>query len=337
MKKILAMIMAMAMAVGMTATVLAEGDEVAVTYKLNDTAVTESTLLTPGETYEIDVDVTGVDVDLDDTHQFRVSYTKGASSVESMKFEQDSDGSLTLVVKTKTTWPTTQTSVEAKIDLRTKTGNKLVKSTTISYKVGYAKLTLPADLEKGDFVEVDPAAPVVTKDVFEKLAKLNDYKAVTLNYGDWKFEVKVNDMKDANLVSNSNPVKEILTKFEDQEFKFVTFPAGPKFNSKGTVTVDMSVEEDDFAGKYFVYRYLDGKLTLITSTYNAGNAELSFSTDTLGRFVITNKQITDTTIVTGGTGSTKNPNTGANDMVAVATALAVVSLLAGVVVLKKSK
>ncbi len=332
------MLMVVAMAFTMTATALAEGDEVAVTYTLNENEVTASTLLTPGETYKIDVDVTGVDVDLDDTHQFRISYTKGAAAIESMKFEQANDGSLTLVVKTKAGWPTTQTGVEAKLDLRTKSGNKLVKSTGLSYKVGYAKLALPEDLEKGDFVEVDPAAPVITKDVFEKLAKLNDYKAVTFQHEDWRFEVKVTDMKDTNMVSNVTPIKEILTKFEDQEFKFVTFPAGPKFNAKGTVTIDMSAEEDEFAGKYFVYRYLNGKLSLITSTYDAGNAELSFSTDTLGRFVITNKQITDTTIVESTGGTEKNPNTGTNDVINLAATLAVVSLLAaGAVALKKSK
>lgn len=338
MKKILAMLMAVAMAVGMTATAFA-ADDVTVTYKLDDTTVTESTLLTPGETYEIDVNVTGVDVDLENTHQFRISYTKGASAVDSMKFEQANDGSLTLVVTTKAGWPTAQTSVDAKIDLRTKSGNKLVKSTEISYKVGYAKFAMPTGLEKGDYVDVDPATPVITKDVFEKLAKLNDYKAVTFANADWRFEVKVTDQADTNMVSNANPVKDILTKYENQEFKFVTFPAGPKFGAKGTVTIDMSAEEDDFAGKYFVYRYLDGKLYSITSTYDAGNAELSFSTDTLGRFVITNKQITDTTVVAGSdTGTSKNPNTGSNDMVSVAATLAVVSLLAaGVVVLKKSK
>ena len=75
--------------------------------------------------------------------------------------------------------------------------------------------------------------------------------------------------------------------------------------------LDVSAYADDFNDQFFVYRYLNGKLTEIPAQYHNAEELLTFTTDTLGRFIITDKEIADTVVFTpasqagsvGGAGS----------------------------------
>ena len=180
---------------------------------------------------------------------------------------------------------------------------------------------------------------------------MSEGKEVTFANDDWEYSVRVNGMKDTNMVSNSDEIDEITEKYENNDFKFVSFPAGPEFRSTGTLSIDVSSEMDSYEGKFFVYRYLSGKLIKMDTTLNVDEEVLSLKTKQLGRFVITNKAITGTTVVenngstsNGGNanedssnnGTETNPDTGAENFVGIALAMALVSA-AGIAVARKRK
>lgn len=344
MKKLTALLMALVMTVGMAVTAFAAYDGIDIDANKNAIAL-EGALLTPGETYEFPVKVSKDTVvgDLDSEAlknvKTEVRVTAGGSTIDSAKIVEVETGKYALVVKVKAGWPTAQTNSKIKVRLLDKTTAKELSAKEYSFKTGYAKMDDATinGLTAGETIMVDPAKPVITKDQLATIAKLNNYKAVTFSYGDWSYTVNVTDLGDVNLLSNNSAIKEIMSKYPSQEFKFVAFPAGTNFGVNGKVEIDVSSEHDDFNGKFFTYIYANGKLTKVDAKLDSDSSTLSFSTKQLARYVITNVEIKDAVVVPGSNnGGSKNPNTGANDFVGAAAALAVISLAAaGAVVLRK--
>ncbi len=149
-----------------------------------------------------------------------------------------------------------------------------------------------------------------------------------VNDPNFYFECKVNGQGKLFLALNNDVNKAIVQKYEDADLDFYNFPARPSFDYTGTARVFY-----DEANK-FVYEVVstDGGigLKLINTTYDADEESYSWKTKTLGSYVVSDKELD---VVADGVA---NPNTGANDFVNVAVALAIVSLAAaGAVVLKK--
>ena len=153
-------------------------------------------------------------------------------------------------------------------------------------------------------------------------------------------EVRVYDGDRFYLFNNMDADNDTLKKYADTgaELTFLNFPGTPTFNS--TAKVYFYKEE----GTY-IYALKDGQLSPITSA-NAGAAGQSagnvkwddevggyvLNTRTLGSYVFSDKKLNVATTSTG----TNNPDTGANDVVGIATALAAVALVsAAAVSLKK--
>ena len=161
-------------------------------------------------------------------------------------------------------------------------------------------------LDTGDDVTVNNNTPVFTTEQLERIARVNNYRKVVFENDSWSYTTNVTDMKAINMIHNSNGIKEILTKYENNSFEFLTFPAGPVFKANGTMEIDVSDFAEDYNEKFFVYRYLDNKLTLINSSYDSEDEVLSFTTNTLGRFVITDKAISDAVVVNQNNNSSSN-------------------------------
>lgn len=284
-------------------------------------------LLKSGETYRFPVlvSVDGAEpVELTDeildNYSFRISNTGKGESLTSLKLSKK-QGAYYIVAEVKAGWPAEQTEEEYSFKLVKKSGNDTVATLKVEFLTGYAYASdeAIAALEKEDYIEVDNDAPVYTAEQLEKIEKINLYKKVTFSGDNWTYTVNATDMDNVNMLYYHNTVKEILTKYEDNSFDFLTFPAGPKFSLNGTVEVDVSNYADNYNETFFVYRYLGGKLTLVPSTYDSDEQILSFNTNTLGRFVITDKQIKDAVVVagasagtsTGSSGTPVNPSTGA--------------------------
>lgn len=315
-------------------------------------------LLTPGEEYRFPVTVsieggeqTPLTQEILEDYSFRLTNTGKGSSLETMNLSRV-NGAHYIVAKVKAGWPAASTEEEYAMKLVKKSDGKTAAELTVAFETGYATMSddAIAALGKEDAIVVNNDTPVFTAEQLERIAKLSGYKKVTFENDGWSYTVNITDMKDINMLHNTNAVKEIVSKYEDNNFEFLTFPAGTKFKTAGTVEISAANFVDDFGGKFFVYRYLDGKLTLIESQYDAQEEMLSFNTNTLGRFVITDKAIRDAIVVpvnngsssgsnnnsSNGSSTPENPNTGARATSPVA-ALAALALMAGVVAAAKRK
>lgn len=277
----------------------------------------DGALLTPGEEYRFPIQIVTADGasaltdEILEEYNVKLGNTGKGSTIASASISTIGDQSY-LILTVKAGWPTETTEEQYSVKITKKGDKKDSTSVTVDFRTGYAEAS-DAEIDKlteGDEVVIDNAAPVYTEDQLNKISKINRYKKTVLAGDGWTFTVNITDNDAVNMIYNDNPVKEILTKYEDQSFAFVTFPSGPKFRAPGSFVLDVSDYEETYNGKFFVYRYLGGKLTAIPAAYSEDDSTLTFSTDTLGRFVITDKEIGDAVVLpdSSSNGSLQNPN-----------------------------
>ena len=278
--------------------------------------------LEPGETYRFPVSIsiagaqaTPLTEDLLEDYSFKISNTGEGNSMS--EFVLDKIGGVYYISATvKAGWPAVTTEEEYSMKLTEKSVSKNAVEVTVAFETGYKTVSddYIASLAKEDEIKINNDTPVFTKSQLEKISDVNNNKKVTFTNDNWNYSVIISGMKDINMLHNNKAIPEILKKYENNNFEFLTFPAGTKFSTNGTMEIDVSNYTDDFGGKFFVYRYLDGKLTLINSSYNAEDEVLSFTTNTLGRFVITDKAVNDAVVIPdngSNNGNPSNPSTGA--------------------------
>ena len=324
MKKLFSILMATMMIAGVSATAMADDtvNSVSLGNDASSGIALEGALLKPGETYKFPVSVTiggetaALSEEILDDYNFRVSNSGEGKTVSTFELVRTS-GVYYLKVTAAAGWPASSTEESYKIKLSQKKANSNSAELTVSFSTGYAEAEdkVIHSLSAGDKVAVDNNHPVYTKDQLSDIAELNNGRKVTFTGKGWEFMTSLSGQGAVNLLNNTNDVDEILEKYEENSFRFVTFPAGPKFRTSGSLVIDVEDYAVDFNETFYVYRYLDGKLTALSSSYDSFEETLTVKTDTLGRFVITDKAIADTTVVENGgqsSGSgTNNPGTGA--------------------------
>ena len=310
MKKFVSFALALMMISAMAVTAFAAVDSISFDKDENGVVLGQD-LLAPGTTYKFSVLIAkdgAVNSDFSkedmEGHKFEITVTKGGSAITTPKVE-DEDGKYYLTFTTASNHAPKATEVGVKVRYMSRNPLKELASVNLEFSVGYAQLDDSAleSLEKGDTLEVPPSTPVVTAKQLEAFAKLNDYKAVTFSYGDWTFTGKVNDLGDLNLHSSQTPILEIVKKYDDNQFKFLSFLGKPKFSDKGTLTIDVSDVEQDFGGKFFLYKYQDNRLYKLNFKYDEAAGTISFNPSDLGRYFITDKEITDVEVGGSGSGS----------------------------------
>ena len=180
-----------------------------------------------------------------------------------------------------------------------RSNGKVVGSVDADLTVGYPTISDEAleAAKDGEYVFVESATPVISTKQFEALDEYVDGGKVTFTNGMWTYEVRVSGQEAVNMLYNERAIREVSSKFEDQNFMYVSFPGGPAFDFTGTMTIDVSEVMEDFGGNFHVYRYLRGVLEKIDATVDADNETVSFETKNLGRFVLTDKEIADGTVV----------------------------------------
>jgi LPXTG-motif cell wall-anchored protein len=226
-----------------------------------------------------------------------------------------------------------------------------VPTASINYfKVGFMTISDDqTDVGEEGTIVIYKETPVILKDQFADIAKSANYKNVIFEgeEGTWSFRGKVAGMKDSNFYYDFDPDTDLLNKFPEHEFKFLTFRAGVNFPTTGEMRIDVSDVSDTFNTMY-AYLYREGKLTEINGTYDAATDELVFRTNYLGRFLISNRAITDTSLVPElepeeevpvepHPPTTTNPHTGAPASANAMVALGLVSLASAAVVGRKRK
>jgi hypothetical protein len=283
-------------------------------------------LLKPGEEYRfpISVAINGADAaalndDILDEYTLKFQNSGEGNSLSDMAIEKFG-GVYYLVATVKAGWPATQTEEEYTLKLSKKGTSKDETTLTVNFTTGYAQVddSYVDSLDYEDEVTVNNDAPVFTTEQIERIARTNEYDKVTLEGNNWSYNVNISGMKNTNMLYKNDSIKEILDKYPNNSFEFLTFPAGPQFKALGTLKIDVSNYADSYNEQFYVYRYNGSKLTLIKATYDPEEEILSFNTSYLDRFVITDKKVNLVWVVTGNNSGTStlgsvavNPSTGA--------------------------
>lgn len=300
--------------------------------------------------------------------EIRLRTVKGSTHVQSARIKSSGRGeaeTYQLVIKTRASYGTKVNDVEYSLTPHNvdtgKTGYVLTEGTTVGFEVGYEKIPDDdLDIEEDGYIYISNDYPVITKDQFSDLAKNVNYKAVNFEADDggWRYTGRVSGMKDTNFFYDYDFITEIMDMFPDQDYKFLNFRGGVNFPSAGEMRIDVDDVVDSFGvNTMYTYLYRNGKLTQIDTSFDSSSREIVFRTNYLGNFVITDKEITDTSIIEGGTGEepgepeepeepdepgedngTNNPDTGADRAMDLAVTLGLVSLAtAGALSRKKRK
>ena len=318
-----------------------------------DGVVLGDDILEPGKEYKFPVSLTvgGKAVKITDELMdgYKFSYSK-ISSKGMSRFEiEEHKGQYYLYVEARDTVTTKPVDVKYNVKLVRKSNNLSVFTQEVKFQYGYdeADSDYINGLDEGDTVEISNDNPVITGTMFDKIAKINNYKNVTLAGNDWEFTVNVTDETTKNMVHNNAGIKAVLAAYPDQDFKFFSFPGKPSFSATGRMALNVDDIVDDFE-KMYTYRYANGTIYRINATFDSEENTLNFRTNKLDNFFVTNKFIEDGTVVSkddvtdsDDTTSTPdenkgNPSTGASDMINAAVAAAFAGL-AGVGALAAKK
>lgn len=310
MKKILAVLMALAISLTCMVTALAE-----------DTTVVYDTNHKPGEKIEIPLDYEGID-----NSDLRVSnaLTSGKDAISSIEIKNDN-----LVITLKNTYGTK--AVNVKGDLQLRATGRLVDTLKFDFDIAWDEATV-ADVADLD-VTLDNATPVY------KFAAANKSAIFSVPGTDAFYTVRLESQGAVNMYFETTAIKSVVQANEDAELYFIRFNGAPEFDFNGEFNYYVDNEKD-----WFLYEVnAEGKLLKTGATYDKEEGVLVLKTKTLTSYVISDTALDTVTPSSGSstpadTSKGSNPNTGAVDFVNVAVALAVVSLAAaGAVALKKVK
>lgn len=252
--------------------------------------------------------------------RFQVKSKENHAAIRSMKVVETENG-FALEVKTASGYPTEVLSYQGELLLSDKNNGAVVQRFELACSVGYASLPVEnfPTSEDDNFIDLDASTPVIQKQQFEKIDSALHGKKATFVNKDWSYQVRVSGQESVNLLYDKKPIMEILRQFPEQDFLFLSFPAGPVFDFTGTLSIDISSIIDEYE-EIHVYSYYNGKLNKVYATVDDYEGQVSFPTKYFGRFVITNKEIKNgSTVFCGETNSKpsvpshgkENPETGA--------------------------
>lgn len=136
---------------------------------------------------------------------------------------------------------------------------------------------------------------------------------------------------------SEEPIEAIEDKYydTDADIEYFSFVASPSLSNNAQVAI-----QGDWSSKYYLYQYSGGKLSEVKdATWNSDDGQFEFTTSQLTSYVISDRALTTSSSTSESASSstsdtvdddtaTKNPDTGANDAVGVAAALATISLVA---------
>lgn len=282
---------------------------------------------------------------------------KGSSNIQSAKIKTIGRGEAAryeMQITTRAYYGTKLNEVEYSLDVTgSASGVGTFNKSNHIFEVGYETINdSETDVGEGGTITISNDAPVITKEQFVTIAKSANYKNVNFEGedGGWRFTGRVSGMPDSNFYFTYDVIPEIVNKFPEQDYKFLTFKAGVTFPTNGEMRIDVSDINDDF-GTMYAYLYRNGKLTRVATTYDSGANEVVFRTNYLGSFLITDTEITDTSIIaeeeneeeneegvhgeSGGPGN--NPSTGASSAMDIAMTLGLVSLVTAGALSRKRK
>ena len=128
----------------------------------------------------------------------------------------------------------------------------------------------------------------------------------------------------AFMYTDESAIAALTEQFPKADIECFQFGGTPTFKNAAKFTL-----QADYADQYFVYSYENGKLVPQDYSWNSVEGVYEWETNTPATYVISDVELV------AAAETTKNPDTGANDVVGVAAALAVVSLLSVAAISRK--
>lgn len=265
------------------------------------------------------------------------TWSKGGALVKEVKLNDDKE-CVEVVLKENYTLETPAEDaynlvskaleIKCKKDTGTETGAAKKRGT-------YGLMKELADAPVGSYlIGWDPETIDITKEDQELVAgtinkiKGSDkvaYETVSATVADIAYmEGRVYDGDKFFFDADTDINTDIVKKYPDAELDFVNLKNSPSFNSN----FDLEVYGDEDS---YIYEVKDGKLVASSLKWDDDAYAFVGRVRTLGSYVIS-----DTKLPVSAAADTGNPDTGANDVVGIATALAAVALVsAAAVSLKK--
>ena len=272
--------------------------------------------------------------------------TKGSNLVKSVEFDDDNNyvvvklnDNYDLKVKDTINLTIKEIKVSAKKKLndgKVAKGSKWTYVGETDFRVGHTQLevNITDDMElyvdSGNGVTANDGVPVPR--IATGTAKLvkfvkgdASYGTATINFGDLATATgRVYKDDVVYLDYNEDVNVDIVKKYPDADLTFLEFKGAPTFNSN--FEVEIYADEDQY-----IYELKDGKISATSLKWDEDSYAFTGKARTLGAYVISDTKLSVETTAADG-----NPDTGANDVVGIATALAAVALVsAAAVSLKK--
>lgn len=379
MKKVLATILALTMALGMTTVAMAASktedievvDGQAYTYDSDDKEMTSVTNpSTPGKTYyylvknKDDKYNNGKDnitsVNALSNFKLRRSISEGSKAVNdvsfSMKEVKKIDGKLLAdtnvfgedVSSNKFTFIAvsinenfTSNDIDVEMDVNIYGSSKYFVNDREDYSFAFDYTFSYDETSAKSYISVSSNKPLINFD------DIDDSDPIEISFNDAdvdiRFVVNAKGQKELFLRYNDDEVEAVVDKYPNATLDFHTFEGNNKTFKR---TGKLYIPADEIEGKDgkmvapYLYEIVDGKITTVDAKYDSHDQEFEISTNKLGNYVVSDTKLKtatsddkddhddDNTTNGGGTSGTGNPDTGANDVVGVAVALAVVSVAA---------
>ena len=188
--------------------------------------------------------------------------------------------------------------------------NENPAQSTVNFVVGF--LRMDADeidtYSEGDTVTLSNERPVIMRREMDRLVRNHNFRAIHLEFddGSWEFTGRMSGMRDTNFFTTQDAVPAIMNRL-DQDFKFLSLPAGVTFPANGEMRIDVSDVSEDW-NTIYTYLFRNGTLTPISTNYDSMDDMIYFRTNFLGTFVMTDVEITDTNILNNNNNENNNNN-----------------------------
>ena len=359
MKKVLALMLAVVMCFGMAS--VAFGIDVDYDIPMwaqydasgNGATLTDDTIAyVAGETFYVSV----FDGNGDKMEITSAEVTQGSTTVYAPAFYEDTEGNAPLgwvvQMKTQDIAAVKEYDTVLKVEAVDAAGQKYAGSVTLIVK-DYDLIT-DNDINKaridGDFEVATQGRYVVSAEAFKAIKSGETF---AFPYSGYTLNVGTGISNALNFRASTEKIDKLVEKYgADKILGFLDF------KDKNDLPVEIGVEMEcteysstHTTNKAYVYRIEGDKLVLVTDNakYDAARDVVTFKTNKLGSLVISAAPLTDsastttptttTTNNSGNAGTTtsnkNNPGTGANDLIGLAVAGAVVATAAGFVAMKK--
>ncbi len=209
----------------------------------------------------------------------------------------------------------------------------------VDFRIGHVQVSVdiaedfevPVEKDSGVWGETDLTLPARSTNMWSPLVKFVKadggpaYGDATITFGEAASASGRVYKDDVVYLEYDEDVNvDIVKKYPDADLSFVTFKGAPTFNSN--MELEIYADEDTY-----IYEVKDNKIAPCSLKWDDDAYAFTGKVRTLGAYVVSDTKLSvDTTAADG------NPDTGANDVVGIATALAAVALVsAAAVSLKK--